>query len=103
MRWPIQIQLLLPMLTVVVMAIALAAAVTAYLGGKHARQAQDDNLRRVVATLSEANFPLSDPVLRQMSGLSGAEFVFFEGHDTPQAGTLRLRQGRPETAPKPAR
>ena len=79
MRWPIQIQLLLPMLTVVVMAIALAAAVSAYLGGKHARQAQDENLRRVVATLSEANFPLSEPVLRQMSGLSGAEFVFFEG------------------------
>jgi signal transduction histidine kinase len=78
------------MLTVVVMAIVLAAAVSAYLGGKHARQAQDDNLRRVVATLSEANFPLSDPVLRQMSGLSGAEFVFFEGHDSPQAGTLRL-------------
>jgi len=78
------------MLTVVVMAILLAAAVSAYLDGKHARQAQDDNLRRVVATLSEANFPLSDPVLRQMSGLSGAEFVFFEGHDSPQAGTLRL-------------
>ena len=90
MRWPIQIQLLLPMLTVVVMAIVLAAAVTAYLGGKHARQAQDDNLRRVLATLSEANFPLSEPVLRQMSGLSGAEFVFFVGYDSLQAATLRL-------------
>jgi signal transduction histidine kinase len=93
MRWPIQIQLLLPMLTVVVMAIVLAAAVSAYLGGKHARQAQEDNLRRVVATLSEANFPLSESVLRQMSGLSGAEFVFFEEYDTLQAATLPLDNG----------
>jgi len=90
MRWPIQIQLLLPMLTVVVLAIVLASAVSAYLGGKHARETQEENLRRVVATLSEARFPLSDPVLRQMSGLSGAEFVFFEGDDLAQTSTLRL-------------
>ena len=90
MRWPIQIQLLLPMLSVVVMAIVLASGVDAYLDGKNARAAQDENLRRVVATLSEAKFPLSDPVLRQMSGLSGAEFVLFEGGNVPQAGTLRL-------------
>jgi signal transduction histidine kinase len=90
MRWPIQIQLLLPMLTVVIMAIILAIGVDAYVSGIHARTAQDENLRRVVATLSEAKFPLTEPVLRQMSGLSGAEFVLFQGGDTPQAATLRL-------------
>ena len=90
MRWPIQVQLLLPMLTVVVMAIVLAVGVDAYLNGIHVRAAQDENLRRVVATLSEAKFPLTEPVLRQMSGLSGAEFVLLQGGEASQAATLRL-------------
>ena len=89
MRWPIQIQLLLPMLTVVILAIVLTSGASAYLGGKYARQTQDENLQRVVTTLSEAKFPLTDSVLRQMSGLSGAEFILFEG-DVPRARTLRL-------------
>ena len=79
------------MLTVVVMAIVLAAAVSAYLGGKHARQAQDDNLRRVVATLSEANFPLSEPVLRQMSGLVRRGVRFFRGIRHPPSRHIAAR------------
>jgi signal transduction histidine kinase len=102
MRWPIQIQLLLPVLSVVVSAIVLAGAVSAYMGGEHARQVRDENLRRVVAVLSEAAFPLSEPVLRQMSGLSGAEFVFFAGGELPQAGTLRLDKNDLDLLQRPA-
>ncbi|MGD0518538.1 MAG: hypothetical protein ABSA26_13455, partial [Thermoguttaceae bacterium] len=102
MRWPIQIQLLLPVLSVVVMAIVLASAVSAYMGVEHARKTQDENLRRVVATLSEARFPLSEPVLRQMSGLSGADFVFFALGDVPQASTLRLSKDDLELLQRPA-
>lgn len=90
MRRPIQFQLLLPMLTVVVLAIALASLGSAYFGGMRAKQAQDESLRRVVATLTEAWFPLSEPVLRQMSGLSGAEFVLLDERDSLQASTLPL-------------
>ena len=90
MRWPIQIQLLLPTLTVVVLAIVLASGASAYLGASSARQIQEDSLRRVVATLTEAKFPLSEPVLRQMSGLSGAEFILLDEEDRVQAGTLPL-------------
>ena len=90
MRWPIQIQLLLPMLSVVVLAIALASGTSAYLGAVRARQAQEEDLRRVVATLTEAKFPLSEPVLRQMSGLSGAEFIFLDESNHVQAGTMPL-------------
>ena len=60
------------------------------MGESHARRLQRENLERVIATLSEANFPLSEPVLRQMSGLSGAEFVFFDRGYRLQASTLRL-------------
>ncbi len=90
MRWPIQFQLLLPTLSVVVLAIVLASGVSAYFGGRRARQAQEESLQRVVATLAEAKFPLSEPVLRQMSGLSGAEFVLLDQHNALQASTLRL-------------
>jgi signal transduction histidine kinase len=90
MRWPIQFQLLLPTLSVVVLAIVLASGVSAYFGGRRARQAQEESLQRVVATLAEAQFPLSEPVLRQMSGLSGAEFVLLDQRHTLQATTLRL-------------
>ena len=90
MRWPIQSQLLLPMLTVVVLAIALASLGSAYFGGMRARRSQEESLRRVVATLTEARFPLSEQVLRQMGGLSGAEFVLLDQRDTLQASTLPL-------------
>ena len=44
MRWPIQFQLLVPMLSVVVLAIALASLGSAYFGGRRARQAQEESL-----------------------------------------------------------
>ena len=90
MRWPIQFQLLAPMLTVVVLGIALASLGSAYFGGRRARQSQEENLRRVVATLTEAWFPLTESVLRQMSGLSGAEFVLLDRHDGLRESTLDL-------------
>jgi signal transduction histidine kinase len=90
MRWPIQFQLLLPMLTVVVLAIALASIGSAYLGGRRARQAQEESLSRVVATLTEAWYPPTEPVLRMMAGLSGAEFVLLDRRDSIKASTLPL-------------
>ena len=90
MPWPIRIQLLLPTLSVVVLAIVLASGASAYLGAVRARQTQEENLGRVVGTMTEARFPLSEPVLRQMSGLSGAEFVFLHEDDHVVAGTLPL-------------
>jgi signal transduction histidine kinase len=90
MRWPIQIQLLLPFLSVVLLAIVLACASIAYLGTTRARDQQEENLRRVVGTLTEATFPLTDRVLRQMSGLSGAEFVVLDEENRVQGSTLRL-------------
>ncbi len=90
MRWPIQFQLLLPTLSVVVLAIVLASGVSAYLGAVRARQIQEDNLRRMVATLTEAQFPLIESVLRPMGGLSGAEFVLLDRRDALQASTLPL-------------
>ena len=86
MRWPIQFQLLLPMLSVVVLAIGWPAGpgVSRRNAGRRARKKA---CRRVVATLAETKFPLSESVLRQMSGLSGAEFVLLDrGNPAGQHG-----------------
>ena len=69
MRWPIQSQLLVPMLTVVVLAIALASLGNAYFDGRRARQTQEENLGRVVATLTEAR-SRDRYVLKLMNGFS---------------------------------
>lgn len=90
MRWPIQIQLLLPVLSVVILAIVLASAATAWVGVWRARQQQEDNLRRVVTTLTSAPYAPTESVLEQMSKLSGAEFVLLDEQGQVQASTLRL-------------
>lgn len=88
MRWPIQVQLLLPMLLIALTAIGMTSGVSGYLGAAHAHRQQEDRLRRVVSTLAEATFPLTERVLEQMSGLSGAEFVLLDSQDRVAASTL---------------
>ena len=88
MRRPIQIQLLVPTLSVVVLAIVLASGASGYFGAMRQRQSQEESLRRVVATLTEGRFPLTESVLQQMSGLSGAEFVFLDTNQKVLASTL---------------
>ena len=92
MRRPIQIQLLLPVLSVVLLAIVAASGTSAWLGVRAANRRQQDDLARVVATLTEAAFPLSENVLRQMSGLSGAQFVLFDADNRLQESTLALER-----------
>lgn len=90
MRWPIRLQLLLPNLAVATVAILLLSVTIAYVNSRRAAQQQQARLEQTVSTLAEATFPLTDPVLEQMSGLSGAEFVVFDAHGTIRGSTLRL-------------
>ncbi len=90
MRWPIQLQLLGTMLTVLLVAIGLATGALAYVSYQHARQLQEENLRRTVRTLLESAFPLTERVLEQMSGLSGAHFLLLDTTGRVRIGTLEL-------------
>ena len=75
MRRPIQQQLLIPMLVVVLAGVAVASLAGAWIGARFAREQEQDNVRRLAGTLADAGFPLTENVLRKMAGLSGAEFV----------------------------
>jgi signal transduction histidine kinase len=75
LRWPIHLQLLLPMVLVVLLASLLATAITAYWIARRVRGDQCDNLRRVAETLGNSGYPLTQQIIVQVKGLSGAEFV----------------------------
>jgi len=78
MRWPIRIQLLLWILSVVVFGIVTATAASAYLAVREAGRQQAGSFQRVVDTLTEATYPVSQTVLEHMSGLSGGQFLVLD-------------------------
>lgn len=89
-RWPVQLQLLVPTLSIVVATIALASGATAYWRVVQVRRDREAHLRQVAESLSEATFPLGGRVLRQMSGLAGAELVLVDSTGKVEDATLDL-------------
>lgn len=78
----------MPVLAVVVLAIAVASVTTAWLAADWARTRQAENVQRVAATLAAAEFPLTTNVLAQLRGLSGGEFVAIDAQARIVAATL---------------
>ncbi|MCA9185830.1 MAG: HAMP domain-containing sensor histidine kinase [Pirellulaceae bacterium] len=75
MRYPIRWQLAWRLAVIVT---AIVVAVTLFTAGLNARRARlriQTQLQEMAATLADANFPLTDLVLGQMQGLSGATYV----------------------------
>ena len=73
MRWSLRYQLLVPLLTLL-LGVAGMCGWTALAAADRARQQIEAQVRRVVRTLSESDFPLKANVLERMKGLSGAEY-----------------------------
>jgi signal transduction histidine kinase len=92
LRWSIRLQLLVPMVAVVLLASLLATAITACWIAWRVRSEQREDLRRVVKTLGESAFPLTGPVLGQMRGLSGAEFLLLGPRAKLEESTLSLEK-----------
>ncbi len=86
MRWGIRSQLLVPLLTLLLGSVGVSAW-TAVRSAERARQQIDAQVRNVARVLSESSFPLTAPVLEQMKGLSGAEYLLIHG-DGRRLGTL---------------
>lgn len=96
MRRPIQQQLLIPMLIVVLTGVAVASIAGAWIGARFAREQEQDNLRRLAGTLADAGFPLSQNVLRKMAGLSGADFVVLGQEGQVLEATIQMSDGETE-------
>ncbi len=75
MRWPLRNQILLPMVVLMLAALIGVSALNAFVSVQRTRSRIVSDLTQVSETLADSNFPLTDRVLEQMSGLASAEFV----------------------------
>lgn len=89
-RWSIRSQILLPFAVVTLLVVAGATAGAAFLAARQQEQQTLDQLDRLVNTLGQASYPISDTVLEMMRGLSGAHFIAQNLAGKTVAATLDL-------------
>ena len=77
MRWSIRYQLFTP-LVILLLGIVGISSWTAFAAASRARRQIERQVRDVVRTLNEADFPLTTNVLGLMKGLSGADYLLME-------------------------
>lgn len=99
MRRPIQLQLVMPMMVIAVVAIAVTSIVGAWLIGRENFRRHRRSQERLIATLTTGGFPLHESVLRRMAGLSGAEFVVLDQAGAIAAATLSVSAGQARLLP----
>lgn len=75
MRWPLRNQILLPVAALLLVTLLGVSITSVALAVRRTEGRIESQLRDVARTLSESSFPLTNNVLRQMRGLSGAEFL----------------------------
>jgi signal transduction histidine kinase len=75
MRWPLRYQILVPFAGTMLAVVAVVSSLDAALSARRSQQQIESQLDEVTRTLAEANFPLTDAVLKQTRGLAGADFV----------------------------
>lgn len=105
MRWPLRLQILVPFAGLIVAAILGLTALNAYVAATRAQRQIELQLRQVAGTLAPGNFPLSDRVLLQLHGLSGAHIVASNEAGEVLSSSIPITPGEwtnPEAAPDPA-
>jgi hypothetical protein len=75
MRWPLRLQIMLPMAAIMLLTVLVVGGTGAYLAAGATKARIDAQVRGVTQIVAESNFPLTDAVLEQMKVLSGAEFA----------------------------
>lgn len=88
MRWSISSQILVPLITIQVAAVAAIAITTATLAARRSERQIVDRLNGVIHALGDASFPYTDVVLNRMRGLSGAHFAACTEDGRVTASTL---------------
>lgn len=77
-RLPLQRQILLPLLAIVALSVLGVSGAQVWLTHRLLRGAVDQQMQSVARTLNASTFPLETNVLRQVSGLSGAQFALLD-------------------------
>ncbi len=98
MRWPLRYQILVPFAAAMLAVVVGVSLLDAFLAARRTQRQIERQLREVAQTLLDANFPLTDAVLRQTRGLSGAEFLLTDA----QGGLLASSMAERNLLPLPA-
>ncbi len=88
MRWPLRYQILFPFGGVMLAVVLGISLLDALLAVRRAQRQIEHQVNEVAKTLRDANFPLTDAVLKQTRGLSGAEFVLTDQQGATRAASL---------------
>jgi len=88
MRLSLRMQILLPLVTVSVLAVVSLSVWQALAASRRAEQRIEKRLRDVAGTLSHSNFPLTLSVLQHMRTLCGAELVLVDGGEVTRTDGL---------------
>ncbi|WP_437204573.1 ATP-binding protein [Planctomicrobium sp. SH664] len=88
MRWPIRNQILLPLIAIQLTVVLGLSSLSAWWSLRlHERDVQR-RIDELAQTIQAAQFPLTQPVLEQLRGLSGAEFVMLNDSRQLEFSTL---------------
>lgn len=87
MRWPLKYQIAIPMAAVMLLGVAAASGLNAYLAASGTRSRIEEQLRDAASIVAATNFPLTESVLAQLRGLSGAHFVSVDAAGNPIASS----------------
>jgi len=100
MRRPLRYQLMGPMAGVTLVTLLLLAAVDIWLVGRQARRQIERQWLEVGETLQRSTFPLTENVLLQLRGLSGAEYLLVDARGQSLAATPAAAGVAPRLAPR---
>jgi signal transduction histidine kinase len=84
-RRPIRRQIFVPFAALLACAVGGVAVTASVAAARRSDAGQIERLHNVLATLGDANFPLTENVLQKMRGLSGAHFVVTRASAEPVA------------------
>ncbi|MGD9723842.1 MAG: ATP-binding protein [Pirellulales bacterium] len=88
MRWPLRYQILVPFAGAMLAVVVVESVLAAYLAARRTQERIEQQLHGIAQTLLDTNFPLTDAVLKQTRGLSGAEFAVVDESGRLLAATL---------------
>lgn len=88
MRWPLRLQILTPMAIILLVTVGSVSALNAWLAAARVRADVEAQLRNVAETLEGTNFPLESNVLKQTSGLCGAELLVLNTRGETVSGSF---------------
>lgn len=94
MRWPIRNQILMPFALLQALAIGVISLSASWIAADRVERESIARLDQVLGTLSASRFPVRSPVLEQMKGLSGADFIASDNSGTITATTLSEAMAR---------